>query len=183
MRIQSIILIVAAALVLGALGVLFVKVQRSPDSSVPAEKLAAASARHKAQNRGGPASASARKSAPTPPKSLERKPPSTRQKSFADRAKVGDRRGDAPTEMTEEMIARIDEAQTSYRKREYQAALDQAVDILQQLPENRSMLRIAVRSACAVGEERKAREYFGKLRKREQRYMISHCKRYGVEVE
>ena len=97
---------------------------------------------------------------------------------------------DAPPELAEPgsldremtLSERLAEANRLYDKKEYEEGQKLALDLLREDPENSRMLRIVVSTACAMGEEAKAREFHAKLKPRDKAQMKVRCHKYSIEL-
>jgi hypothetical protein len=76
---------------------------------------------------------------------------------------------------------KMTEATRLYDRGDYEGAGAAAAEVLAQQPDNVKMLRVAVSSACIMGDQATARSYFGRLPPRDQRQMERRCGRYSVE--
>ena len=79
----------------------------------------------------------------------------------------------------DELINRVNNMHISYRKREYQHVISEALELLEEVPKNKQIRRILVRSACNVGRMRLAEKHMAMLSESDQDYLYQHCKTYG----
>ena len=76
--------------------------------------------------------------------------------------------------------ARLDEATKLYDAGDYDGAGKLAQTLLATDPSNTRMLRIAVSSACMMGDNDTAQRFFGRLLGPDRDQMVSRCSRYGI---
>ncbi len=209
MQTRSIILAASAAAVLGALIVLFFKVQASPAADVPVEALEQARQRHQRAQRARPAPRNPVLASPG--LAAERKPVRVKKSDRAERPKTparlprapidrldrvaGDRRirprigkevrSGGPEEDSsggdKELQAGMSEANRLYDRADYDGARTKAQELLKEHPDNVRMLRVVVSSSCMMGDEKTAQAHYERLPERDQRHMRRRCSRYGVE--
>lgn len=79
----------------------------------------------------------------------------------------------------EELINRVNNMHISYRKREYRHVVNEAQQLLEEVPTNKQIRRILVRSACMVGKMELAEKHMVQLSASDQDYLRRHCKIYG----
>lgn len=80
----------------------------------------------------------------------------------------------------ETLEERMDLANRRYNSRDYEGAIEQALSILAQHPDNVRMLRVIVSSSCLTGDEDMARKYYPKLPEKAQRIMRVRCGRNDI---
>jgi hypothetical protein len=78
--------------------------------------------------------------------------------------------------------AAMDEANKHYDQGDYEAAYKQAVANLGRDPESIRSLRVAVASACMMGDADAARKYHANLPARDQRDMVKKCAAAHIEL-
>ena len=199
------VLAATAVLVLGALVILLVEVRASPEIEVPEAALAEARARYQrnksALERAADApsmpmpAAATRRPAPTPPPtaptpapmpmpeppaaSFENDPAAAQTDVVAEERMARLREQE---EMRPEIRERREVVRQYYDEGNYEMALREARTLIPQAPTNRYVLRVAVTSACALGEKEIANTYYSQLFRDEDRRIVRvRCSRYGVE--
>lgn len=195
MQVRNIIISASAAVLLGAMLVLLVKVQESPAGSVPETALAEARQRHeRAQSRRAPPapaseprSITPRERSPRPAKkprtraASEDSPPRPRP-SIRGRSLSGVI-NQSPRDRAESLKERMDAVNSLYDHKDFEAALDAARVILEESPRNVRMLRVVVSSACIMGQPEVALDSYLLLPPApHQRHMRKRCARYGVDL-
>jgi predicted Zn-dependent protease len=195
---RNIIFAAVAVLVLGALLMLVMKVKEEP-AKVPEDKLAQARASH---SRSG---ATRAPSQPAPADDLDSKASkrAKRAKSVANSKSEDDDEGrsEKPKIPSIRMAAggttptisvkprdtgvggKMDEANSLYDKNDWEGAQEKAIEILSESPKNTRMMRIVVSTACKMGQEDVASEWFPKLPAKDQKVMATRCARYEIELE
>lgn len=88
---------------------------------------------------------------------------------------------DAEDPMEGGATEKVLEANQLYDRGDYEGAMASADDILKTEPDNARALRIAISSACVLGNEDKARTLYSRMTPRDQRKISRRCKRYGIE--
>ena len=181
MRATNIVLAVAIALVMGALLVLFVRVESTPEIAAPKDELAAAMRRYDRNQAMKTATGSRLRQlqAEAQAEEMDGPPPVLAKDWRAEPAKAHDLH-DGVT--STDMVARLDKAQTLYRERKYREAMELSIKLLDEVPDNKQLKRIIVRSACIEKDRDTAARYMGQLSERDQEFLHSHCKRYGVDM-
>jgi hypothetical protein len=194
--VRHIVLAATSVAVLGALVILLVEVRASPSVEVPEEALAEARAAYQRDR-----SAMARADAPSiPPPMAKRMPapmPTAPEHPVPDSPMPEPPPGeDTETAMAEERMARLreqEEMRPEIRERRelvrqyfdegnHEMALREARALIPDAPTNRYVLRVAVTSACALGDRAVATEYYGQLFRDEDRRIVRvRCSRFGVD--
>lgn len=77
------------------------------------------------------------------------------------------------------LIHRVNNMHIAYRKREFQHVISEAQELLEEVPTNKQIRRILIRSSCNVGRFKLADEHMAKLSESDQEYLQRHCKIYG----
>lgn len=195
------ILAASAAGVILALVLLFVRVAGSPSVEIPDEAVEQARKRHERRNQASRMRAASIESTSRP---RERSTGTSgtitasrgnQQRSGRDTGASSD---DKPSRHTLQKAlsgkgadedsksvdfdTRMQEANKLYDRRDYEGALGLAKELLQETPGNVRMLRVAVSSACMMGDEQTARAYHEQLPARHQLQMQRRCERYGVTL-
>lgn len=177
---------------------LVMKVNEGP-AKVPEDKLAQARASHSRSGSSRPASrpaASDDSDSKTPSRSPRRtksvkRDTSTSDDSAATKPKLPSINmaagGRAPTISVKTrdngIGGQMDEANSLYDKNDWEGAQEKALEILEESPKNTRMMRIVVSTACKMGQEDLASEWFGKLPAKDQKVMAIRCARYQIELE
>lgn len=200
MKVQNLVLAAATGAVVIAGIVLLIKVESSPSVALSEDELAEARRRHQsslALAAEVPPAASAswteRTSVKNRPAVAARGEPAARPtpQRPALRPRGGGKLDDTPARIAastrpgapgEELETRMAEANKLYDRADYETALERADELLQQHPDNIRMLRVAISSACIIGQEDIARQYYGKLPERDRKQMSKRCARYGVQL-
>ena len=192
--VRYMVLAATAVVVLGALVILLVEVRANPQIEIPESALAAAraqyqrdqSARERAASAPTPPPVSARRTpppsaAPTPPASV----PEIESLTSDETEAVGDERMARlreREEMRPEIRERREVVRQYYDEGNYEMALQEARTLIPVAPTNRYVLRVAITSACALGNKGVANEYYSHLFRDEDRRIVRvRCSRYGVE--
>ncbi len=199
---KTIALLISGALVLAAIGYLYVDVGAAP-AAVPAKKLDEAREKAKINQR----------SRATAPSAANLDDPWSRTKvePVAD-VKVGsgtitlpqeDAVEPEPTQAPEyrpatsgeastptldgdprlETSNAKDEANRQYDKQDFEGSLATAVKVLDREPGDVRMLRVAVSSACQLGDADKAKQYYAQLPPHDQSQMARRCSRMNITFE
>jgi uncharacterized membrane-anchored protein len=85
-------------------------------------------------------------------------------------------------EMRPEIRERREVVRQYYDEGNYEMALREARTLIPAAPTNRYVLRVAITSACALGDKGVAGEYYSQLFRDEDRRIVRvRCARYGVE--
>ncbi len=125
--------------------------------------------------------------APVSPRSVPRLPPTDSE---------SERRGDEtergagaagippprPTAPTSAEGERRYEVSRIYNRREFEAARDAALDVLEDEPGDRRMLRIAASSACILGDRDIAESLASRMNAGDREELIRRCERHGLEL-
>lgn len=198
MPVRHIVLAATSVVVLGALVLLFVEVRASPQVEIPEAALAEARARYQRSQSAAeraPVSpdipAPPRRTPPrppvatpdpaAPPPEMPAMPPDEMDPSTAAAVERMDRLRDRE-EMRPEIRERRELLRQYYDEGNYEMALREARTLLPQAPTNRYVMRVAVTSACALGEKGVAEQYYGQLFRDEDRRIVRvRCSRYGIE--
>jgi hypothetical protein len=69
-----------------------------------------------------------------------------------------------------------------YGRGDFEAAIDLALDYLEESPDDRLVLRIATAAACILGERHEAAELYVRLDPGDQVVLRSQCERHGVAL-
>jgi predicted Zn-dependent protease len=180
-RITSIVLAAAGVLSLGALLVLLLWVESEPEVEVSREQLAAAMRRYDRNEAMKTASGSRLRQLQAEARADEEgERPFVEPHDWRSQpAKAHDlHEGVTSTDMA----ARLDNAQTMYRERKYREAMETSIELLQEVPDNKQLKRIIVRSACIEKERDTATRYMKLLPDSDQEYLRAHCETYGVNI-
>ena len=177
MRARNIVFALIGTTVVGAVAYLMVLVFEEPKSEVkvkPREQPASPS-RQVANER--PAIGAPPKAQDMPDYLLEgiRNPP----KPFQARSEPAKNRELYRGVEGDELINRVNDMHISYRKREYDHVISECLDLLKEVPKNKQIRRILVRSACFVGNYKLADEHMAQLSLSDQGYLKRHCEMYG----
>jgi hypothetical protein len=70
----------------------------------------------------------------------------------------------------------------SYDVGDYEAALDRAAAFLLEQPSDEYVMRVAAVSACALGDEDRARRYYAAASASSRETVARRCRRFGVEL-
>jgi hypothetical protein len=198
------VLAATAVLVLGALVLLLVEVRASPDIEIPEAALAEARARYQ-RNKSALERAADTQAMPMPTPMATRRPPPTPPPTTPaptpmpeppEPALANDPAAAQTDVAAEERMARLREQEEMrpeirerrevvrqyYEEANYEMALREARTLIPQAPTNRYVLRVAVTSACALGQTEIASQYYSQLFRDEDRRIVRvRCSRYGVE--
>lgn len=196
MPVRYMVLAATAVAVLGALVILLVAVRASAEIEIPEDALADAKARYQRQQSARERAAEA---PPVPATTPRRRPPPAPapepEPSEAAQVEV-DPAGETTDVEAEERMARLREREVMrpeirerrevvrqyYDEGNYEMALQEARALIPSAPTNRYVLRVAVTSACAIGDTATANEYYSQLFRDEDRRIVRvRCARYGVE--
>lgn len=179
-------------MVLGALVLLLVEVNASPEVEVPEKDLAQARAQYERRQSAHRARRASRPPVPAVPSRVERPPRAERAKRPSDAARRtssprAPRR--VPTLETAPRPAREEELQSQradirklYDRGRHDEALEVAEEYLRSDPEQRYVRRVAATSACALGEVDAARTHFDELPPTDQRIVRTRCTRFGLDL-
>jgi predicted Zn-dependent protease len=180
-RATSIVLAAAGALILGALLLLFVRVESAPEVEAPRDELAAAMRRYDRNQAMKTASGSRLRQlqAEARAEDTDEAPLPIAREWRSQPAKAQDLH-DGVT--STDMAARLDKAQTLYRERKYREAMEASIQLLEEVPDNKQLKRIIIRSACMEKERDTAMRYMGQLPDRDQEFLRAHCKTHGVDM-
>ncbi|HWN66924.1 MAG TPA: hypothetical protein VNM90_04745 [Haliangium sp.] len=206
MPVRYMVLAATAVAVLGALVILLVEVRASPEIEIPETALAEARARYQrhqsamervADAPSMPMPAVTRRTPPAPAPQPEQPAPipmpepstpmidpSVDPAAAATDAEAEERmaRLREREEMRPEIRERREVVRQYYDEGNYEMALSEARTLIPQAPTNRYVLRVAVTSACALGDKAVANEYYSQLFRDEDRRIVRvRCSRYGVE--
>lgn|GEM_PF-1618601 len=193
---RSIALAAFAGLIFLALVYLSVKVNAGSDNGASAAELQQAMAYHKRHKRRAPTATL------PPPRSrprssvTRRKPSTTRAAERTPRPPPEDRarptiRRSRPVRTVSisrsnrgvQLRKTMREANRAYDRQNYDEASKRALEILKEHPRNVRMLRVVVSSACFMGNEDQAREYYAKLPKRDKTHMRIRCARMKIKLD
>lgn len=203
MNVRYIVLLAGSALVFASLLWLALAVDRPPELDIPEKALAQAQQRYERAH-AAPSAVADPITSPTdshepaqarPSDSRPEPPPLTRPRNPPDDTRINPRNdpranvGSSPSppapvadEGAQALKRRMDLSNRYYDRGEYDLAVEQALTILEEQPDNVRMLRVMVSAGCLMGEEEQAREYFPKLPSDAQRVMRIRCARYGIEL-
>ncbi|ACY13177.1 hypothetical protein [Haliangium ochraceum] len=182
MRPRHTILLLTSLSTFVALFVLLVQVRADAEVAVPDDALTRARQmfeRHSRVRQAGAATpSSAPRTTPVPPPSVATATPARPSArptapSRRPRAQMAGSSGDSG-ELS------IDDVRAFYDRGNFFDALEAAERYLRANPDQAYIRRVAVTSACAVGEEATARRYYEQMSKRDQRTVGIRCGRYGV---
>ena len=201
--VRYMVLAATAVVVLGALVILLVEVRADPEIEIPETALADARARYQrdrsAMERAADAPAMPMPAATrrTPPTPAPQPAPIPMPEPSAPTIDPGVDPAAAGTDVeAEERMARLREREEMrpelreqrevvrqyYDEGNYEMALREARGLILRAPTNRYVLRVAVTSACALGDKATASEYYSQLFRDEDRRIVRvRCSRYGVE--
>lgn len=205
MPIRTIVLVTAAAAVLGALLVLFFQVRSAPEVEVPEEALAQARAQYeRSQSRSasgafqadrGDALARPSRRPPTPEPAADgagaddqavRRPAVRRSvsnvRAASDSPAASDSSSAVPQHLPSSDDAK-DPVRNAYDQGDFSSALELAEKYLSQFPGDGYVLRVAGVSACAMGEDAIARKYYALMTATDQSIVGRRCSRYGITLQ
>jgi hypothetical protein len=190
MNSRQIAVLAGFVMVLGALVLLLVEVNASSAVEVPEDSLAQARARferHQSAHRGTrppPSPIPAEPSRTTPPSPARaesddgarsaRRPPSRRPGPSLDTAAHQKDESETPP-------SRVAAIRDLFDRGQYDGALDMAEAYLRTDPEQTYVRRVAVTSACALGDADTARAHYKELHSADQRIVSARCARFGFE--
>ncbi len=194
-------LVAAAATVLGAVVVLFVRVKADPDVAVSDQALREAQASFERASR-----------APAPPPTPAIPPPTLRspepeaaepaarqgeaerriprvpptrasglRREARDRGD-GEGSSDAPTDQSPELVQKRNTVTEAYDRGDFEAAFRASEDFLHQQPDDAYVKRVAAVSACALGEQSAATKHYQEATEANKRIIKLRCNRYGIEL-
>jgi hypothetical protein len=192
-QVRTIALIAATVVVLGALLVLFVRVRSAPEIVVPEDALSEARARYerehtetgnaRASESSAPVQADRSPAAPRPPQRPPVDEPSAEERrprrSAAGVPPLSGSSEPAPASDTE---AELNAVRIAYDHGDFELALELAEKFLSRHGTDDYIKRVAVVSACAVGEEAVARRHYQESAARDQALVAKRCSRYGVRL-
>ena len=75
----------------------------------------------------------------------------------------------------------LDDVREAFDRGRFLDALEAAEDYLEHDPDQAYVRRIAVTSACAVGQIETAQTYYDQMNERDQKTSQARCEKYGVE--
>jgi hypothetical protein len=194
--VRYMVLAATSVAVLGALVILLVEVRASPDIEIPETALAEARARYQrdksameraAEAPSMPTPMATRRSLTPPPSPMPEPPAPTVEldPAAAETDVVAEERMARlreREEMRPEIRERREVVRQYYDEGNYEMALREARALIPDAPTNRYVLRVAVTSACALGDKGVANEYYSQLFRDEDRRIVRvRCSRYGVE--
>ncbi|GAB4510355.1 MAG: hypothetical protein Tsb0020_27490 [Haliangiales bacterium] len=186
MQLRIIALAVATTAALVALMVLFVQVRAEPDVVVPPDELDQARALYQRSQAARPAKSppppipSARKVARRAPEPEpvaddpppEPQPPRTMSRRLPPNLAASKARQD-------ELKPQRDIVRAAYDSGRFEDALEASVEYLRTDPSNRYVQRSLVVSACALGDESTARQYYERMVDADKRTVEIRCGRYS----
>ena len=201
---RNIVLAGSAVVLLGLLAMLLMKVKASPEHKVSQADLARAAASHKRSDlraaerdvvkstfNPGPVRRRAPKSDDNDDAArAQRRPPFDSPGGFVgrhrdnarDRARKLSARIATNNEPSAGLKQLMDAANKHYDRGDYESALQNAMNILKENPNNIRMLRIVVSSSCIMGEGDQARDYAKRLPQRDKKQLAGRCQRYQIEL-
>lgn len=207
MQPRKIVFAALAIAIIGLIVLVFLKVRAPREAEVSEDKLAAARAAHERRQAERPALPVP---APPPPTDWEAVRPKKNlpaDDGEGNAPKAGRDRGNMPLGKMPVIRAqptlaevktgpsvpgrtggdnaqgkKMDEVNLYYDRGEYDAALEAALKVLEETPKNVRMLRVAVSSACMMGEAGQANELWARLPERDQKQIAIRCSRYGVTL-
>jgi hypothetical protein len=202
--VRYMVLAATGVAVLGALVILLVEVRASPEIEIPETALAEARARYQRNQTVRERAIADTPSMPIPTPAASRRPPPARPApepatmptpppglppietlTPEETAVVGDERMARlreREEMRPEIRERREVVRQYYDEGNYELALREARALIPDAPTNRYVLRVAVTSACALGDKTTADEFYSQLFRDEDRRIVRvRCSRYGVE--
>ena len=201
MPVRHIVLAATSVAVLGALVFLLVEVRASPQIEIPEAALAEARARYQRHQsaaerpvvsadvpapprRPPPRPAVANPATPdpaAPPPAMPPVPPDEMDPATAAAVERMEQLRDRE-EMRPEIRERRERLRAYYEEGNFEMALREARSLLPDAPTNRYVMRTAVTSACALGQQEIAQSYYGQLFRDEDRRIVRvRCARYGIE--
>lgn len=194
MNSRQVAVIAGFVMVLGALVLLLVEVNASPEVEVPEDALAQARARYQREQRASPASrpavrapAAPVKRAPTRAKrsakrsdDAARSAGNTRSRRRVPTLEVSPPRARAEDESS--AAAQVTEIRNLYDRGRYDEALDLAEAHLRRDPDQRYVRRVAVTSACALGDADAVRSLMEGMSPADERIVRLRCARFGLEI-
>jgi hypothetical protein len=178
---------------MGALLTLLLKVGASPAAEVPEAALAEARRRYQQKQtaqawaqssnavRGPAVSRTVTEPRPEPPPKPRPEPPPERVHEPPP-PEISRLLSERSAGKGVELKERMDEVNSLYDRRDYEAAISTAREILAESPGNVRMLRVVVSSACMMGDGNTAQEFLAQLPRRDQRQMRTRCNRFGTEL-
>jgi hypothetical protein len=182
------VLAIGCALIAPLAIYLFIEVRAEPDVEVDADKLARAEAAAASRDRVGasyqrPASEA---TAPAP----GRRSPATGDSGEAASLPVAVTGVSASidTEAPElddnaPFVDKVAVARKLYGRRRYEQAYELALQLLEEEPNNRRVLRVVIASACIMARPEPAETYYARLKMpKDRRQMQRRCTAYGVEL-
>lgn len=201
MPVRHIVLAATSVAVLGALVFLLVEVRASPQIEIPEAALAEARAHYQRSQSAAVERAMASPEMPTPPRRPPPRPPAATAQPTPEPAAMPpvmpppDEMDPATAaavermerlrereEMRPEIRERRERLREYYEEGNYEMALREARSLLPESPTNRYVMRVAVTSACALGEKAMAESYYGQLFRDEDRRIVRvRCSRYGID--
>jgi hypothetical protein len=192
-QVRTIALIAATVVVLGALLVLFVRVRSAQEIVVPEDALSRARDHYERAHTG---TGNARVSEPGAPFQADRSPAAARPapRPPVDEPPAEERRprrsapGVPPLSRSPEATrtsdseTELDAVRVAYDQGDFELALDLAEKFLSRHGTEDYIKRVAVVSACALGEEAVARRHYQEAAARDQALVAKRCSRYGVRL-
>ena len=194
----------AAVAVLGAVVVLFIRVNAEPDTAVSDQALREAKAAFERSSR-APATPAPAPSIPPPrPKPTapvddpagaaaragesEQRPPRLPPTRASGLRREGRDRGpggtpsDLPPDATPEVVEKRHVVSDAYDRGDFEAAFRHAQDFLHLQPDNVYVKRVAAVSACALGDQAAALKHYQEATEANKRIIALRCRRYGVDL-
>lgn len=168
----------AAVLVLGAMLVLFFQVRSDADIEVPEDALSQARAHYERSR-----IATGARDAPEA-RRADRGAVATRPSRPPERPAAVDRpprRGRPSPSPPSQTMVPLDDVRAAYDRGDFESALELAELFLRDEADNDYIRRIAVVSACAMGEEATARRHYDAALARDRPIVAQRCARYDVQ--
>lgn len=199
MQLRTITLAIATVAVFGALVVLFVQVRAPQEIVVPEDALSQARSRYEftrgdvpvpaafQADRSEAASRPSRRPAagerpdrtsmPATPPARERATPGRLPGRGAPNLPANH-----PDDTSPALVQKRESVREAYDMGDFESSLTQAEEFLRQDASNAYVKRVAVVSACALGDEAAARRHFEGMNTRDQRVVTKRCQRFGVRL-
>lgn len=198
MQLRTITLAIATVAVFGALVVLFVQVRAPQEIVIPEDALSQARSRYEFTRGDAPAPAAFqadrsevasrpsrrpagerpdRPGVPAVPPARERLAPGRLPGRGAPNLPANH-----PDDASPVLVQKRESVREAYDMGDFESSLTQAEEFLRQDASNAYVKRVAVVSACALGDEAAARRHFEGMNTRDQRVVTKRCKRFGVRL-
>lgn len=190
-QVRIIALVTATVAVLGALLVLFIRVRSEQEVVVPEDALSMARARYEqaqAGVRGRRASeptasfqADSSATATRPPQRPAMDEPAAERPGPPGTSGVRAAPPSPAPASTSDTETELNAVRTAYDQGDFEQALDLAEKFLRRNGMDDYIKRVAVVSACAMGEEAVAQRHYNEMTSRDQPVVAKRCKRYGIQ--